>query len=52
VDYRCSDGICIFEIEHRTDSSKVADIRDMHEARAGKMSGVIGKDKVLVKNDS
>jgi len=31
--YRCSDGRCSFEIEHRADSSKVA---GMLEARAGK----------------
>jgi len=37
---------------YMADSSKVADIRDMHEARAGKMSDVIGKAKVLVKNYS
>jgi len=46
VDYRCSDGRCSFEIENRADSSKVA---DMHEARARKMSDVIGEAKVLAK---
>jgi len=40
VDYRCSDGRCSFEIEHLTDSSKVAYV---HEARAGKLSDVIEK---------
>jgi len=39
--------LCSFEIEHRADSSKAA---DMHEARAGKMSDVIEEGKVLVKN--
>ena len=49
VDYRCSDGTCrcSFEMEHRADSSKVA---DMHEARAWKMSNVILEAKILVKN--
>ena len=46
VDYRCSDGRCSFEIEHTADSSKVVDV---HEARAGKMSEVIGEAKILVK---
>ena len=46
VYYRCSDGRCSFEIEHRADSSKVT---DMHEATAGNMSDVIGEAKVLVK---
>jgi len=46
VDYRCSDGRCSFELEHRTDSAKVADV---HEARAGKLSDVIGETKVLSK---
>jgi len=45
VDY--SDGRCSFEVEHGADSSKVA---DMHEARAGTMSDVIGDAKVLIKN--
>ena len=45
MDYRCSDGRCSFETEHRADSSKVA---DMHEARAGNTSDVIGEAKVLV----
>ena len=48
--YRCSNGRCSFEIENRSDSSKVADFQDMHEARAGNMSDVIGEAKVLVKN--
>src|SRR6218665_3902657 len=47
MDYRCSGGRCSFEIKHRADSSKVT---DMHEARTGKMSDVIGEAKVLVKN--
>jgi len=47
VDYRCSDGRCSFEIKHRADSSKIA---DMHAARAGKMSDVIREAKVLVKD--
>jgi hypothetical protein len=38
---------CSFKVEHRADSSKVA---DMHETRAGKMGDVIGEAKVLVKN--
>ena len=38
MDYRCSDGRCSFEIEHRADSAKVA---EMHDARAGKMSDMI-----------
>ena len=46
VDYRCSDGRCRIEIEHRADSSKIADV---HEARAGKISAVIAKAEVLVK---
>ena len=37
MDYRCGDGRCSFEIEHRTDSRKVA---GMHEARTGKMKDV------------
>jgi len=36
-----------FAFEHRAESAKVA---DMHEARAGKLSGVIGKTEILVKN--
>src|SRR6218665_57066 len=47
VDYRCSDGRCSFEIEHRADSAKVA---DMHETKARKLSDVIREAKVLVKN--
>src|SRR6218665_3851449 len=53
---RCSEGrhnmstciilLCSFEIEHRADSSKAA---DMHEARAGKMSDVIEEGKVWSK---
>ena len=35
MDYRCSDGRCSFEIEHRADYAKVS---DMHEARARKLS--------------
>ena len=35
------------EIEHWADSSKISDI---HEAKSGKMSDVIGEAKVLVKN--
>src|SRR6218665_243859 len=49
VNYRCSDGRCSFEIEHRVNSAKVA---DMHEARARKLSDMIGETKVLVKNYS
>jgi len=44
VDYQCSDGRCSFEIEHRANSAKVA---DMHETRAGKMSDVIREAKVF-----
>ena len=44
VNYRCSDGRCSFQIEHKADSAKVA---DMHEARARKMSDVIGEAKIL-----
>jgi len=47
VDYRCSDCRCSFEIEHRVNSAKVA---DMHETRARKLSDVIREAKVLVKN--
>jgi len=36
-----------FEIEHRAESAMVA---DMHEARAGKLSDVIGKTEILVQN--
>ena len=36
-----------FEIEHRTNSVKAT---DMHQARAGKMSGVIEEAKVFFKN--
>ena len=36
-----------FEIEHRANSAKVA---DMHEARERKLSDVIRETKVLVKN--
>ena len=42
----CSDGICSFEIEHGSDSSKVANVL---EARSGKMCDVVGETKVLVK---
>ena len=27
MDYRCSDGRCSFEVEHRADSAKVADLQ-------------------------
>ena len=37
MDYRRSDGRCSFEIEHRANSAKVA---DMHETRARKLSDV------------
>ena len=47
MNYRCGDCRCSFEVEHRADSTKVA---DMHETRAGKMGDVIGEAKVLVKN--
>ena len=47
MDYRYGDGRCSFAIEHRADSAKVA---DMHDARAGKVSGVIRGSKVLAKN--
>ena len=46
MDYRCSDGRCSFDIRHRADSAKVA---DMHETNAGKPSDVIGEAKVFVK---
>ena len=47
MDYRCSDGGCSFEMEHRANSAKVADV---HEARARELSDVIREAKVLVKN--
>ena len=47
MDYRCSDGGCSFEVEHRANSGKVADV---HEARARKLSDVIRETMVLVKN--
>ena len=47
MDYRCSNRRSSFEIKHRADSLKVT---DMHKARAGKTSDVIGKAKVLVEN--
>ena len=45
MDYRCNVGRCSFEIDHREDSSKVA---DMHEGRADTVSDVIGEAKALV----
>ena len=55
MDYRrslatCSDGRprCSFEIEHRANSAKIA---DMHEARARKRNDAIGENmQALVKN--